>query len=102
MSYDDWDKHWVVVATGVWLYDGIVPHQIAAVAVPSEFAPSRHDEDGNLDESRPVSTTEDAHVYFFSPPAGAEFNSLREAMAWADQQPWGPVKWEKIISNKKS
>jgi hypothetical protein len=90
-----------IVATGTWLYDKIVPMRIEIYAKPPCFASCRYDEDEQLDESRPIPDTKDGSLYFCR-PGGAddflhstqEFLSIDEAKAWADAQPWGPVKWD--------
>ena len=80
------------VASGTWLYGGIVPHKIEIYAVPVEFAGSRYDNEDHLDENSAIPETPDGHVY--SVNGGHECKSLAEAMEWADAQPWGPVRWD--------
>jgi len=85
------------VATGTWFYDGVVPHRIEIYARPAEFAGSRYDDDEQLDEKSPIPETPDGCVYYVGATSGGEFRSLADAMAWAEVQPWGPVKWDKIL-----
>jgi hypothetical protein len=80
------------VASGIWLYGGIVPYKIEIYAIPVFFAGCRYDDDDRLDENIPAPETADGHVYRLS--MGHECNSLAEAMEWANAQPWGPVKWD--------
>ena len=48
-------KGWRKIATGHWLYDGIIPKQIALWAKPASESFTRYnDEDQELDESRPI------------------------------------------------
>ena len=87
-----------VVAIGTWLYDGKVPRKIALRARPVAFAGSRWIEDEQsgefiINEDAPVPTTADGLVYYVGATGGGEFRSVAEAVAWADQQPWGPVEW---------
>jgi hypothetical protein len=87
----------IVGAIGTWLYDGKVPRKIELLAQPATLAGSRwiEDEHGKfvLDESAPIPATADGLVYYVGATSGGEFLSLAEALAWADQQPWGPVEW---------
>jgi hypothetical protein len=83
-----------VVASGTWLYDGSVPHRIDIYSLPAELAGSRFDEDDQLDPTTPIPQTPDGNVYRST--FGREQPTLEEAMAWADAQPWGPVKWDPI------
>jgi hypothetical protein len=91
------DELFKTVAIGTWLYDGHVPHEIQLFARPVEFAGSRYIENETgqfiLDESAPVPVTADGSVYYIGATSGGEFLSVEEAIAWADQQRWGPVKW---------
>jgi hypothetical protein len=79
-------------------HDGSVPRKIELLARPAEFSVSRWIEDDQtgdfvLDESTPVPQTDDGLVYSIGATSGGEFPSIADAIAWADQQPWGPVKW---------
>ena len=92
------DDRFAVVGTGTWLYDGIVPKQIELLARPVVDASSRYvvdDETGNFvfDERTPIPETADGHVYYVG-ATGGEFLSIEDAITWADQQAWGPVKWQ--------
>lgn len=87
-----------VVAVGTWLYDGSVPRKIELRARPAKFSRSRWSEDKQtgdfvLDERAPIPKTDDGLVYYVGVTGGGEFLSIADAFAWADQQPWGPVKW---------
>jgi hypothetical protein len=82
-----------VVATGTWYYDRAVPKRITIYAKAARFAGSRYDDDDQLDDTRPIPDTPDGLVYFCS-PGGGEGRTLTEAKAWADSQPWGPVRWD--------
>jgi hypothetical protein len=89
------DHAWTVVAVGTWLYDGTIRHKIELLSRPATLAYSRWIEDEKtgefvVDASAPIPTTADGLVYYV---AGSEFLSVADAIAWADQQPWGPVQW---------
>jgi hypothetical protein len=91
-------SEYVVIAVGTWMYDGTVPHEIQLLARCAKFATSRWVEDQQtgqfvIDQSTAVPVTSDGLVYYVSATQGGEFLSLAEAVAWADRQPWGPVKW---------
>lgn len=84
---------WRKVATGSWLYDGIVPMPIAIWAKPASQSASRYDGDERLDETRPIPQTIDGCLY--SPiPGRGEYLTANEAQASADTEPWGPIRWD--------
>ena len=88
------------VATGIFYYDGKVPKTISILRKEARLASSRwnHDTDGEpeLDETRPIPETKDGYLYFCFPAVSSgELLSVDEVKAWADAQPWGPVKWDK-------
>jgi hypothetical protein len=83
-----------IVAGGTWLYDGVVPQRVAIYATPARFASSRYDDDDQLDESRPIPTTRDGFLYYCWPWVSSGHLTVEEAKAWADAQPWGPVRWD--------
>ena len=82
-----------VVARGTWLYDGIVPRLVEIVAKPARLAASRYDDHDQIDERIPIPETPDGWLYQCR-PGGGEGLTLEEAKAWAEIQPWGPVKWD--------
>lgn len=86
------------VATGIWYYDGLVPRRIAIYRKEARFASSRFDRDTDdeptIDESRPIPATKDGYLYRCIPGNSGEHLSVEGAKAWADAQPWGPVKWD--------
>jgi hypothetical protein len=89
------------VATGIWYYDGQVPRPITIYRKEARLASSRFDHDRYdendepmLDESRPIPPTKDGYLYFCFPAKSGEHLSVDEVKAWADAQPWGPVKWD--------
>ena len=86
------------VATGIWYYDGCVPRPIVVYRKEARFASSRFDYDTDdepaVDESRPIPPTRDGYLYYCLPGNSGEHLSVEEVKAWADAQPWGPVKWD--------
>jgi hypothetical protein len=93
-----------IVAVGTWIYDGVAQRRITISARPAEFAGSRYVEaeplgfltpDGFvLDPAKPVPKTPDGFVYYVGATSGGEFASLADAKAWAEAQPWAPIKWD--------
>jgi len=84
-----------VVATGIWFYDRTAPRLISIMRKPATMAYSRFDhETGQTDESRPVPETKDGFLYYSSLGASGEYFDVEDAKAWADAQPWGPVRWD--------
>jgi hypothetical protein len=90
-----------IAATGLWLYDGAVSRRIDICARPAQYAASRYNDDDEVDESTPIPRTPDGQVYYVGTTAGGEFLTLAQAMAWADAQPWGPVKWNQPAAGNK-
>jgi hypothetical protein len=85
---------WRKVATGSWLYDGVVPKPISVWSKPAHLSSSRFDEDDQLDDTKPIPETLDGLLYCCRPGGRGEFLTVEEAEAGADAQPWGPVKWD--------
>ena len=87
-----------MVAVGTWFYDGKVPRTIELLARPAALASSRWIEDEEtgefvVDANAPIPETADGLVYYVGATSSGEFLSVADAVAWADQQPWGPVQW---------
>jgi hypothetical protein len=87
-----------VVATGTWYYDGSVPRRIEVYKKEARFASSRFnrdtDDEPTIDESQPIPVTIDGYLYYCLFGSSDEHLSVDEVKAWADAQPWGPVKWD--------
>ena len=83
-----------LVSSGTWLYAGTIPERIAVYAKDARYAYSRYDEYEELDESRPIPDTKDGYLYYCWPGSSGEHLTVEEAKAWADAQPWGPIKWD--------
>jgi hypothetical protein len=83
------------VANGTWLYDRQVPRLISIVRKSAKWAESRYDwEADQWDESKPIPETKDGFIYSCSLGKSGEHLTVEDAKAWADAQPWGPVKWD--------
>lgn len=86
------------VAEGTWYYDGKIPRRIAAYRKEARLASSRFDRsidrEPSLDESQPIPETKDGFLYYCLLTNSGEHLSLAELKAWANSQPWGPVKWD--------
>ncbi|MDF0583536.1 hypothetical protein [Bradyrhizobium yuanmingense] len=86
------------VAEGTWHYDGDIPRRIAVYRKEARLSSSRFnrdtEEEPSIDESRPIPETKDGFLYYCLLTNSGEHLSLDEAKAWADAQPWGPVKWD--------
>lgn len=99
------EPYYEVLAIGAWLYDGQVRREIELIARPAKWAGNRWVEDERgalvLDESAPIPQTPDGRVYYVGTTAGGEFATAEEAIAWADDQPWGPVRWRKLAVRRK-
>jgi hypothetical protein len=89
-----------VVAVGSWLYEGTARREIDLIARPARWAASRWIEDdrgaAQLNDDAPIPQTSDGRVYYVGTTRGGEFATADEAMAWADNQPWGPVDWRTL------
>jgi hypothetical protein len=83
-----------IVASGTWLYDGIVPRRIEIYVKPARFAWKRYEDHDQIDETRPIPETKDGFLYYFRIANWGEYLTIEEAKAWADAQPWGPVAWD--------
>ncbi|MGV8840347.1 MAG: hypothetical protein ACWA6X_08590 [Bauldia sp.] len=81
-----------LVASGTWLYGGVKPMRIEIHARRARYAPTRFNEDDDLDESQPIPDTVDGFIYLSD--AGIWGLTLDAAKAAADSQPWGPVTWD--------
>jgi hypothetical protein len=85
----------VEVASGYWLYDGLIRHQVSVVAIGAAFASSRHDQNEEIDPTTPIPETPDGRVYYVqSGGRGIEFDTMQAAIDWANTQPWAPIFWD--------
>lgn len=101
MAIDDDDGE--PVASGFWLYDGSVRMPIAVVKrnfdilhamYLEEMEHVRHDHGYELPPKPPAKPGPDG--VFYSVANSPDFETIEEAKAWADVQPWGPVSWGEV------
>lgn len=95
-----------VVAIGTWLYDGQAAREIELLARPAKWASGRWVENARgelvLDEDVPVPKTSDGLVYYVGTTGGGEFPTAEAAMGWANEQSWGPVRWQWLEQPRRS
>jgi hypothetical protein len=88
------DGEGVPVASGVWLYDGAVEKDVRVLARGYDDAWLAFYADGHgAGSGEPPPLNLEGVLYFVDWPGSPAFESLAEARAWADRQPWGPVRW---------
>jgi hypothetical protein len=95
MAKDDYAGE--AVAVGEWLYDGTVPKTAEVVAYDCDFFFERIPTDDGRADWAPHPLNEEGVLYYLRvdgellplPP----FESVVEAIAWADRQPWAPITW---------
>jgi hypothetical protein len=88
MALDD-DKGEVVLS-GTWLYDGAIPKLITIIARNFDYSYDPDNEDCADHAETPLGP--DGRLYYVT-HSWQPYQTLAEAKAWADAQPWGPVKW---------
>lgn len=91
-------------ASGFWLYDGVVRHEIRIVAsnydrqyeisleLWNEYGGTGDIYDQPPEGPEPVGPS--GWLFEVEPYGRGTFASLEEAKAWVDVQPWAPVTWE--------
>jgi len=82
------------VAVGTYLYDKSIPRRVEIHARPAKYSAGRWIDEDQLDETAPIPETPDGYLYSCFPADSGEHPTLERAKAWADAQPWGPVKWD--------
>lgn len=92
------DLHEQVVASGIWLYSGVHPKCVEVVRLPHDYWFDLPGDDGRERwEQHPPAA--DGFFYYVRADGGdfldsSPFSGVEAAQAWADTQPWGPVKWD--------
>jgi len=91
-------------ASGFWLYDGVVRHDVRIVSsnydrrfenaleLWNEYGGSGDIYDKPPEGPEPVGAS--GWLFEVEPYSSKAFPSLEDAKAWIDAQPWGPVTWE--------
>lgn len=83
----------VVVARGTFLYDGTAPMDVQIVGHDFDYHYATAQEDELEPGQEPTPLGEDGLLYQVRPGGSPLFQTVQAAKAWADEQPWGPVKW---------
>ena len=92
------------VAVGTWLYGGVAPQRAIIVACNFDRAHAMAlDEIGYAAEHEveleppgdPRALGPDGVFYHVANTTCPDFDTIAEAKAWADNQPWGPVAWDR-------
>ena len=98
MAVDDFEGE--PVRSGVWLYDGAVWRAATVVACNFDRAHAEAMDDAahaapgeeiDVPPARPLGP--DGLLYHVSGTSCPPFETASDATAWADGQPWGPVRW---------
>jgi hypothetical protein len=91
MALDDLEG--VPVLSGTWYYAGVNPERITIIARNYDLRYSMYEADGMLDDDdQPTPLGPDGRLYYVA--GSPALQSLAEAKAWADTQPWGPIAWD--------
>ncbi len=88
------------VLGGTWLYGGATSQRVWIVAcnydrehgMVLDEALHAGDRKDDLPAPRPMGP--DRVLYYVRGTSCPDMNSILEAKAWADRQPWGPVSWD--------
>ncbi|GIE97510.1 hypothetical protein Ari01nite_49750 [Paractinoplanes rishiriensis] len=95
-----------VVATGWWMYDGIVPIPVRVVMLDYDFWYALGEADGDLDPDEAPRLNPDGRLYYVRHrpgwpegdqhfwPDSQGFLTLEEALAAAEAAISGPVRWQ--------
>lgn len=90
MALDDLEA--VVVASGTWLYDGVIAKRTIVTARNCDVKWATYQADGLLeDEERPAEPGPDGLYYYVS--GTGPFPTVADAKTWTEQA-WGPVVWD--------
>jgi hypothetical protein len=94
MALSDYEGE--LVLTGTWLYAGVQLQHVAIIArnYDVEFSMLAA-EDALEPDDQPIPLGPDGRLYYVQGTSSPGHPTFEEAMAWADAQSWGPVKWNK-------
>jgi hypothetical protein len=85
------DLKGVEVATGTYLYDGMIPQRVSIIARDYDVKWSTFEADGLLEEGeRPAEPDPDGLYYYVS--TTGPFTTAEAAKTWAEQL-WGSIVW---------
>jgi hypothetical protein len=81
-----------IVASGTWLYDGLVPKRTYVLARDFDVQWELNNTEGWTEPGDgPAEPGPDGLYYYVS--GTGPFASIAEAKAWAEEK-WGPVRWD--------
>ncbi len=88
------DSRGIVITEGEFLYAGVIPTKITIVGHNYDLYYAMAQEDGYLEPNEePTPLGQDGLLYRIEPSQSGLFQTMDAAKAWADEQPWGPVRW---------
>jgi hypothetical protein len=82
----------VTVASGTWLYDGVVPQCVLVLARNYDVDWSTYEAEGWLEEGQQPAEPGPDGLYYYVSGTGP-FKTLAEAKTWTEES-WGPVAWD--------
>ncbi|RXF73798.1 hypothetical protein [Hansschlegelia zhihuaiae] len=85
-------------AMGRWLYDGVIEKTVEIIAFDYDYYFELPGHDGRR-TWKPYSLNVDGFLYYVRADGGEPlsmepFQSISDAKAWVDAQPWAPIDWE--------
>ena len=86
------DLKGVTVASGTWLYDGVIPQRVFVLARNYDVEWSTYQADGLLEDGEQPAEPGADGLYYYVSETGP-FKTLAEAKAWTEGS-WGPVNWD--------
>lgn len=98
MALDDFKGE--PVEGGTWLYGGVTPKRVLIVACNFdqhhawELDAREYDDWGDEQLSPPRPMGPDGVLYYVRDVTSPGYETIDEARAWVDAQPWGPVAWD--------
>jgi hypothetical protein len=97
---DDDSKDWVYVTGGDWLYQGVSAQRVSIFRSRTDLRyemlvdDALYDGDQILEGQSPTPPGPDGWLYYVKEADSGPQQSLDEAKAWVEAQPWGAVKWD--------
>jgi hypothetical protein len=86
------DYRGVIVASGTWLYGGVVKERTYVIARSYDAKWSMYDAEGWLEEGQPPAAAGPDWLYYYASTTGP-FTTLSDAKTWAEDA-WGPIRWD--------
>lgn len=89
------DYKGVPVLNGTWLYDGVQVQHVVIIATNYDVEFSMLSEEDALEpDEQPIPLGPDGRLYYVQATSSPGHQTISEAKAWANSQPWAPVKWD--------